>query len=190
MRTDLFVFDNTRDIFSPTKLRKGMTWGGIVLILLGVAALVVPTVSSLVVGVIVGWLLAASGAVTMLGAFSLRRTGLFLWEMVPGVLIFAAGLMLILYPQQGLIALTLLIALAFLLSGTAQISFSLWLRPAPGWGWGILSAVVSLAFAGFILFALPEASAVLIGVLVGFDMLSTGLALVMIARSGPLVPLG
>jgi len=121
----------------------------------------------------------------MIGAMSLRGTGLFVWELATGALTGSAGLFLLLFPLEGLIALTLLIALVFLLTGTAQLSLALWVRPTPGWVWVALSALISIALGGVILFALPEASAVLIGLLIGIDFLSTGVALVMMSRSVP-----
>ena len=52
--------------------------GAIVMITLGLAAILMPLVSSLVVEILVGWLLTASGAVAVVGALSLRDTGLFI----------------------------------------------------------------------------------------------------------------
>lgn len=168
-----------------TRLRRGMTWAGVVMIILGMAALIMPTISSLVVEVLLGWLLLVSGAVSVIGAMSLRGTGLFVAELVVGLCIGAAGLLLLLFPLEGLIALTVLIALVFLLTGAAQMSFALWVRPTVGWVWVALSAFISVVLGATILFALPEASVVLIGVLVGIDFVSTGVALVMLARSAP-----
>lgn len=52
--------------------------GAIVMITLGLAAILMPLVGSLVVEILVGWLLTVSGAVAVVGALSLRDTGLFI----------------------------------------------------------------------------------------------------------------
>lgn len=166
-----------------TKFRRGLLWGGIVMIALGVAAVLMPMVSSLVVEVLVGWLLAISGGVAVVGAFSLRGTELFLWEVISGLITLAAGVLMLVYPLQGLIALTVLVALVLLLTGFAQLAFAVWVRPAAGWAWGLASAGISLVLGLYIFVALPEASAVILGLLVGVDFISTGTALVLIARS-------
>jgi len=174
------------DIDPPTiltKLRKGMFGAGVVMIVLGVAALIMPFFGSLVIEVLIGWLLAVSGLVTVVGAFSLRKTGLFVWELAAGLITCVIGLLMLAFPLQGLVALTLIIAVVLVMTGIAQLAFAFWARPAPGWGWGVLSAIVSGALGGFILFALPDASAIILGLFVGVDFVSTGTALVLIARS-------
>jgi uncharacterized membrane protein HdeD (DUF308 family) len=165
------------------RLRKGLLWVGIGMIVLGIAAILMPMVSSLVVEILIGWLLTISGAVAVIGAFSFRGTSFFVWELISGLITLAAGLLMLIYPQQGLVALTVLVAVILVLTGAAQLAFALWARPAPGWVWGLMSAIVSIFLGGYILFALPEASAVTLGLLVGIDFLSTGIALVLISRA-------
>jgi uncharacterized membrane protein HdeD (DUF308 family) len=177
--------ENTDPARLIARLRKGLMVAGAVMMALGIAALILPAITSFVVEVLIGWLLLVSGAVAVIGAMSVRGTSLFIWELVPGAITFCVGLLLLLFPFQGLVALTALIAVVFLLTGVAQMSFAFWARPTPGWIWVSLSALFSIMLGVFILFALPEASAVFIGLLVGIDLLSTGAALVMIARLVP-----
>lgn len=171
--------------FSSTfsKMRSGMLWIGVAMIVLGMIALALPLLSSLVVEIFVGLLLTISGLVTVTGAFSLRGTGVFMWASVAGLLTLAAGILMLFFPVQGLVALTLLVAIVLFVTGAAQVAFASWMRPAPGWIWSMLSALVSLCLGALIIVTLPEASAVVLGVLIGFDFLSTGVALVLIARS-------
>lgn len=165
------------------RVRKIWFWIGIVMIALGSGALVMPVFSSLIIGILIGWLLFVSGVVAVASAFSFRGTGLFGWQIAVAMIPLVAGVLLISFPAQGLIALTVLVGFVFLLTGVAQSSFAIWIRPAPGWGWMLASAVVSIGLGGFILVALPEASAVILGLLFGIDFLSTGLAMVLIAGS-------
>ena len=166
-----------------TKLRKGFLWAGIVMIILGLAAVIMPQVSSLVVEILIGWLLTVSGGVAVLGAISFRNTGLFKWQLFSGLIILATGVLMLMFPLQGLIALTIIVAAILVLTGAAQVAFALWARPAPGWGWGFASAVISIVLGGYILVALPEAAGVIVGLIVGLDFISTGAALFLIARS-------
>jgi len=165
------------------KVRRGLFWGGVFLIILGITALAMPLVSTLVVEILIGWLLTISGGASIIGAFSLRGTGLFLWKLIAGFLILAVGLMLLLFPIGSLIAMTALVALVFLLSGAVQTMIALWMRPVSGWGWAFMSALVSLTLGVVIFAVLPQASAVVLGIFVGIDLLSTGVALLLIQQS-------
>jgi uncharacterized membrane protein HdeD (DUF308 family) len=60
------------------RLRRAFLWTGMVMAALGLVALIMPTFSSLVLELMIGWLLLISGFVFVVGAFSLRGTGLFL----------------------------------------------------------------------------------------------------------------
>ncbi|MEP1331030.1 DUF308 domain-containing protein [Pseudophaeobacter sp.] len=165
------------------EMGKALFWVGLVMVFLGAAAVIMPLASSLVLEVLIGWLLTMSGIVAVVGAMQFRGTGQFLWQLLVGLITLAVGLLMLLYPLQGLVALTVLVAAIFVLTGLAQASFSFWLRPAPGWGWGMTSALISLGLGVYIFAVLSEASTVVLGLLVGIDFLSTGLALVMISRS-------
>jgi uncharacterized membrane protein HdeD (DUF308 family) len=166
-----------------TKMRKGMFWLGIAMLFLGIAAIMMPLLSSLVIEIMIGWLLTLSGGLAVIGSFSLRGTRLFAWELISGLITLVGGLFLLLYPLEGLIALTVLVALVMLMTGMAQAAFALWTRPAQGWVWGGLSALISIALGIYIFIALPEASGVILGLLVGIDFVSTGMALLLISRS-------
>lgn len=165
------------------RLRKIWLWIGIGMIVLGIGALLMPVVSSLILGILIGWLLFISGVVAVASSFSFRGTGLFGWQLAGGLVPLVAGALLIVFPAQGLIALTVLVGLIFLLTGAAQSSFAFWARPARGWGWILASALISIALGVFVLVALPEASAVVLGVLFGIDFVSTGISMVLIAIS-------
>jgi len=164
-------------------LRKRLFWGGLVMTVLGFVAVMMPMLSSVVVSVFIGWLLVLGGIVTIAGAYSLRGTSMFIWQLLAGLLPLVVGLLFVVYPLEGLVTLTVIIAFVLLLTGTGQVAFALWMRPAHGWVWSFLSALISLALGVMILVTLPEASAVVVGLLVGIDFLSTGIALILISRS-------
>jgi uncharacterized membrane protein HdeD (DUF308 family) len=181
--TDTIAGTGPSSIFA--KIRKRVLWSGVVMIALGVAALIMPFFISLVVEILIGWLLTISGLVAIIGSFSLRGTRPFIWEVIAGLSALGAGLLMLVFPLQGLVALTVLVAVVMVLTGIAQSAFVLWVRPLASWSWGALSAIISVALGVYILVALPEASTVILGLLVGVDFISTGTALVMLARLAP-----
>lgn len=167
------------------KIRKGLFWAGIVMCALGIVGITLPYFTSLFVEALIGWILAASGAIAVIGAFSLRNTSVFLWELLVGLLSFAAGVLLLVYPLKGLVVLTSLIAAVLLATGAVQFAIAFWLRPAFGWGWSAFSAVISIGLGVMILAMLPESSTAILGLVIGIDFLSTGIALLVITRSIP-----
>jgi uncharacterized membrane protein HdeD (DUF308 family) len=165
-----------------SKMRKRLFWAGIVMVVLGAAAIMTPYFSSLVVEVLIGWLLTMSGVLALIATFSLRGAGPFAWSLVSASITLVAGLLLLIYPLQGLVALTVLVAVVLVITGIAQGVLAVWVRPISGWVWGGASAIVSIVLGGYIFVALPDASAVILGLMVGIDFVSTGVALVLISR--------
>lgn len=180
-QTNAFSADDFESAFP--KMRRAMFWAGLAMTLLGGVALTMPLLGSFAAEIFVGWLLIMSGIISLIAVFDFRYIGLFVWQMLSGLMTFAAGLLLLIFPVEGLVALTLLVAVIFFLTGAAQSAFAFWMRPARGWVWALLSASVSIVLGGFIVATLPDASTIVLGLFVGIDFVSTGVAFVLIARS-------
>jgi uncharacterized membrane protein HdeD (DUF308 family) len=159
---------------------------GVVLIVLGAAAIVIPPLATLAVAILIGWIFLISGVVGLIGTFSMRRAPGFWWSLVSAVLAIGAGLVLLGAPIVGAISLTLILVWFFLIEGGASIFFALDHRRALSgrWGWMLVSGVVDLVLAAVILAGLPASAAWAIGVLVGINMLFGGAALIAMALHG------
>src|ERR1700745_2241454 len=81
---------------------------GIVLVLLGAAAIIVPVVATLAFTLLIGWLFLLSGAVGLITTFWMRNAPGFWWSLVSAVIGIAAGIVLIRWPIRGSVSLTLL----------------------------------------------------------------------------------
>jgi len=156
---------------------------GIILSALGIVAIGAPVVTSLVTALFVGWLLLIGGLVQIVHAFKARRWGGFFLALLAAVLYLVVGALLISFPVPGVLALTLLLGLFFLLQGAFEISFSFALHDLPGWGWLLASGLISLVIAFLILANWPSVAAWAIGLLVGVGLLWGGLARILIALS-------
>jgi len=156
---------------------------GIILVLLGVAAIIVPAVATLAVEIIVGWLFFISGVVGLVMTFMMRHAPGFWWSLFSGVLAIVAGAVLIGWPVSGVLSLTLLLIAFFILEGIATIMYALdHKRELSGrWGWVLASGIVDLAIAAIIFAGLPGTAAWAIGLLVGINMLCGGAALIGLA---------
>jgi uncharacterized membrane protein HdeD (DUF308 family) len=156
---------------------------GIVLVVLGAAAIVIPPIATLAVEIIVGWLFLLSGILGLAMTFMMRGAPGFWWSLFSGVLAIAAGVVLIGWPVSGAVSLTLLLIVFFVMEGVATIMYALeHKRELSGrWGFMLASGVVDLALAAIIYAGLPGTAAWAIGLLVGINMLFGGAALIAIA---------
>ncbi len=153
-----------------------LTWLGVALIVLGGAALVFPAVSTLVATVFVGWLLVLSGALTVLGSFQIRGTGPFFGALLLGLLSVAGGIFMLARPLVGELAITITLGFLFMLQGANEAFLAFELRPAPAWGWMLVSAICSVVLSLAIVLGLPTISVVALGIILGVNFISSGIA--------------
>jgi uncharacterized membrane protein HdeD (DUF308 family) len=156
---------------------------GVILVVLGAAAIIIPPIATLAVEIIVGWLFLVSGAVGLVMTFMMRQAPGFWWSLFSAVLALAAGVVLIGWPANGVVSLTLLLIFFFILEGVATIMYALdHKRELSGrWGFMLASGIVDLVLAAIIYAGLPGTAAWAIGLLVGINMLFGGFALIALA---------
>jgi uncharacterized membrane protein HdeD (DUF308 family) len=156
---------------------------GIVLIVLGTIAIVIPPLATLAVTILFGWLFLVSGAIGLVTTFWMRHAPGFWWSLVSAVLAIVVGVLLLGTPVTGAVSLTLVLVAFFIIEGAASIMFALdHKREMSGrWGWMLLSGIVDLVLAAMIFAGLPSTAAWAIGLLVGINMVFGGVALVAMA---------
>jgi uncharacterized membrane protein HdeD (DUF308 family) len=163
-------------------------WGlflteGIILLVLGVLAIVVPPLASLAVTVLIGWLFLISGIAGLVMTFMAKRAPGFWWALLSAVIAILAGGALLWSPVQGVLSLTFVLIAFFLIDGVLSIVLAIEHRRqlAGRWGWILLSGIVDLIIAGIVFAGLPGSAAWAIGLLVGIDLVFGGIALIMVA---------
>jgi len=156
---------------------------GIILVVLGAAAVIIPPIATLAVEIILGWLFLVSGLVGLFMTFMMRHAPGFWWSLFSAVLALAAGVVLIGWPLSGAVSLTLLLIVFFVMEGVATIMYALdHKRDLPAqWGFMLASGIVDLVLAAIIYAGLPGTAAWAIGLMVGINMLFGGVALIALA---------
>jgi uncharacterized membrane protein HdeD (DUF308 family) len=156
---------------------------GIILLILGLAAIVLPPIATFAVEILIGWLLLISGIVGLITTFRMRHAPGFWWALVSAILGIAAGVVLLRYPLSGMLSLTLILTVFFVIEGVASILYALeHKRELTGrWGWMLVSGIVDLILASIIFLGLPGTAAWAIGLLVGINMVFGGSALIAMA---------
>jgi uncharacterized membrane protein HdeD (DUF308 family) len=157
---------------------------GVVLLVLGASAIVLPPLATLAVTIILGWLFFVSGIVGLFTTFWMRATPGFWWSLLSAVLGVVVGLLLLAMPVSGAISLTFVLIAFFIIEGIATIMYALeHKRETTGgqWGWMLASGIIDLVLAAMILAGLPSTAVWAIGLLVGINMVFGGAALIAIA---------
>jgi uncharacterized membrane protein HdeD (DUF308 family) len=156
---------------------------GIVLLVLGLLAIVVPQIATIAVEVLIGWLLLVSGIVGLIATLRMRAAPGFWWSMLSAVIGIAAGVVLLRWPLSGAFSLTVILTAFLVIEGVSSILFALeHKRELSGmWGAMLFSGIVDLCLAGIIVAGLPGTAAWAIGLLIGINMVFGGSALIAMA---------
>jgi uncharacterized membrane protein HdeD (DUF308 family) len=161
-------------------------WGwmmvlGIFMILLGLIAIGTPWVAALAIDFLVGWLLVVGGLAHLLDAFQSRKWGGFFLELLTGALYLIMGIVLLMHPLRGVLTLTMLLGIFFLIEGIFKIVLAIELRKIWSWGWMLMNGILALVLGGLIWNQWPSSSAWAIGLLVGIDLLFGGWTMIILS---------
>jgi uncharacterized membrane protein HdeD (DUF308 family) len=159
-----------------------MFWG-IVSIILGCVAIIAPYAATMAIEALLGWILIIGGVAHFIHSFHSRATGAFVWKMLVSLLYLCVGVMFLVYPLQGIITLTFLLTIFFIVQGVFQILWALYIRHLARWGWMCFSGVTSLILGVLIWQGLPSTATWAIGLLLGINLIFTGWSIVMFAMA-------
>jgi uncharacterized membrane protein HdeD (DUF308 family) len=153
---------------------------GIILVLLGALAVVVPPLATVAFTLLLGWLFLFSGVIGLATTFWARGAPGFWWALVSAVLAIVVGGWIIASPAGGVVSLTLVLIVFFVMEGVASIMFAIEHRNefSGRWGWMVASGVIDIVLAAMIYAGLPGSAAWAIGLLVGINMMFGGIALI------------
>jgi uncharacterized membrane protein HdeD (DUF308 family) len=156
---------------------------GVVLVVLGATAIVIPPLATLAVTIILGWLFLVSGVMGLVTTFGMRQAPGFWWSLLSAALGVVVGMLLLAQPISGAFSLTIVLVAFFIIEGAASIMFALDHRRelSGNWGWMLVSGIVDLVLATLVFAGLPSTAAWAIGLLVGINMVFGGSALIAMA---------
>jgi len=156
---------------------------GIVLIVLGLAAIIVPPIAGLVVTVFLGWLFLMAGIVGLVTTLRAQQAPGFGWSLLSALVAMIAGGVLVWNPLRGLVTLTYVMIAFFIIDGILIIILAVAHRRALSgkWEWMMVNGVIDLVLAGVVISGLPGTLAWALGLLVGIDMVFGGASLVAMA---------
>jgi uncharacterized membrane protein HdeD (DUF308 family) len=88
---------------------------GIILVILGLAAIALPPLATLAFTIIIGWVFLISGVVGLFTTFWARHVPGFWWSLISAIIGIAAGVVLLLWPITGTLSLTLVLIAFFVI---------------------------------------------------------------------------
>ena len=140
---------------------------------LGIVATLTAGLSTIVAVDFFGWILVIAGAGVTLHAFWAKRWSGFFLQLFSGLLYLVAGWMLATHGELSAIALTLVIAISFVVQGAFRIGAALSTR-IDSWDGLLVSGIITLLLGLMIWNEWPLSGVWVIGLFVGIDMFFYG----------------
>jgi uncharacterized membrane protein HdeD (DUF308 family) len=159
---------------------KAFLFEGILLVVLGLAAMIVPPLASLAVTIFLGWMFLVSGVAGLALTFWAKQMPGFWWSLLSAALAVAAGIILLARPAQGTLTLTIVVGAYFLAEGVTTIMYALEHRRelSERWSWLLVAGLMDILIAGIIIAGLPGSALWAVGLLVGINLLFGGASLI------------
>lgn len=147
---------------------------GIIAVLAGFAAIIFPLASTIAIKIIIGWSLLFVGVGYFVSAFSSDKKSGRMMNILLGILFVIVGGWMAFNLFEGIIGLTILLSMAFIFQGVVEISDAWKRRPGLGWGWLMVSGLISLLAGMMIYMNLPSSAVWALGLMVGINLISSG----------------
>jgi uncharacterized membrane protein HdeD (DUF308 family) len=163
---------------------KALMFVGVLAIVIGCIAILVPAVASVGTAIFIGWILLIAGAFLVAAAFSAHSVGSLVVRLIWAVLTVIVGVWLIVEPHNGTLTLTFVLGVYFLLMGLTRSTVAFLARGQPNAGLVGLSGLAGLIIGILVLVKFPSSADWAIGLLVGIDLIFAGWTLTSIALVG------
>jgi uncharacterized membrane protein HdeD (DUF308 family) len=156
---------------------------GVIFLVVGIVAIVVPAAASVGVAIFLGWVLVFGAIVQLFSAFSVEGTASMVIRLVLAVLMAAAGIYLLVAPLKGTITLTVVLTVWFIATGIVRLFTAFRDRGTPAAGAMAVSGGVAVVLGILVALNLPSSASWALGLLVGLDFLCFGWVLLVLANA-------
>lgn len=157
---------------------------GIVSLIGGILALFNPFGATLTAVFLAGWIFLFSGIVHLISAFSEKGAGAKIWAILWALVVTLLGIAILANPLAGVLSLTLAAAILFLASGLFRVIFAVNVRGTPLFWPLLLTGLIAIGLGVYILATYPGSAEVLLGTLLGIELIFNGVALIMLYLAG------
>lgn len=155
---------------------------GILLIILGFLSMLAPVVAGTTIVIFIGAILLFAGIAQILQGLQEKKAGHW-FTFVLGIIAAISGILIISQPLLGLTFLTVLMIAYFIADGVWKIFTAFQIKPLSSWTWLLLSGILSLLLGLLIWSDWPLSGLFAVGILVGVNLLVTGVMMMMVASN-------
>jgi uncharacterized membrane protein HdeD (DUF308 family) len=159
------------------EIDRGLGWLialGILMILLGIAAIAQPLIATIAVARVLSWTLLFAGIVRTVHALQSRRKRGFWLKLLVGILYVIAGILLLGNVLGATLTLTLAFGGVILAQGILEVITAFKIRPEPDWGWMLFSGIIAIILGILILYRWPFNAIWLLGLFAGISFICSG----------------
>jgi len=155
-------------------------WGlflafGVGLLALGIVAIARSFIATIASMLFFGWLLVIASGIEIAHAVMVGHWSGFFYHLLPAILFGVTGVLLITRPVISAEAVTVVMAMFFIIGGLFQLISSL-IVAAPGWGWQAADGIIALILGAMVLVQWPASGLWAIGLFIGIDLIFYGCA--------------
>ncbi|MBX3617134.1 HdeD family acid-resistance protein [Nitrosomonas sp.] len=151
---------------------------GIICLIGGFFSVYRPFFATFTAEMLAAWIFVFSGIASILQAFQSGQKGKF-WVAASGVLSVLLGIVLILRPLDGIISLTLVVAVLLVVYGGAQIFYAFQLRAFRGWSWLLFGGVIPILLGITLFVQIDQLAGVALGTLLAINLIMNGTMLIL-----------
>lgn len=155
---------------------------GVISILGGIFALFNPLSASFAAEQLAGFIFLFVGILQFIALFRAPSTSGKVLAALGGVLGVFIGIELLQNPMQGILTLTMAIAILFMATGLVRMVVAFGLKGSAAFVPVLLSGLISIALAILIFSGYPQSSIYTLGVLLAIELISNGVSLIMYSR--------
>ncbi|HEX3665017.1 MAG TPA: DUF308 domain-containing protein [Rhizomicrobium sp.] len=159
---------------------------GVILLLFGLAAIVLPEIALAGIAVLLGWLFLGAGLVGLVTTLLARHAPGFAWAVASALISIIAGILLTIWPMHGFYSLSFVLAGFLAADGLLMILFGFEHRRKMSrqWSWIVTNGVLDLLLAPLILIVTFAAAAFwILPLVIGIDMLFAGASLIALSAA-------
>lgn len=154
---------------------------GILSIIAGFVALANPFAATLTAELLAGYMFTAIGILTLISAFQDQSWGARIWALLLGAVITVFGFNLVTNPLEGVLRLTMIVAILMMVIGIFRIAIAFTSVAAGARGFLIIAGLISIALSIMIFSNFPWSSAIVLGTFLAIELISNGVSMIFVA---------
>ncbi|MEX0269642.1 HdeD family acid-resistance protein [Leptolyngbyaceae cyanobacterium UHCC 1019] len=165
------------------KVRQNSGWFialGVVMLLLGLAAIVEPFMATVAVARVFSWIFLFAGIIRIVYAIQSRQDRGFLLKLLIGILYVITGILLLSNVFGAALTLTVAFGIAIVGQGILEVIAAFKARPEANWVWTLVSGLLAIVLGILIFYQWPFSAAWILGVFVGINLMFTGVWMIVI----------